>query len=134
LVCPEKGRPRVLPPAEGPRVRSGPSLICKEIAGQCLAVEPNDPMNTSFQRHGQRLLQLDLYSGAWKAVAQVSSPLQWLGDSVVFAGAELRPAHGWRGDRWRVVRYWPKDGRSEVLFSLPGHGLERQEIPSPARG
>jgi hypothetical protein len=76
-------------------------------------------------RNEPRLLQLDLATGVWKDVALIDGSLQWLDDSVVFVGAELRPPTGSRRDRWSVFRYWPKDGRREVLFSPCGKGLER---------
>jgi hypothetical protein len=125
VVCPENGKPMVISRGAGPGPRnfSGGSRICRVVEGQCLALERPD--GHPDPRNFPRLLQLDLYSGAWKDVALVSGTLQWLGNSVVFAAPELRSARDGTKVLWSVVRYWPKDGRREVLFSLPEQDLER---------
>jgi hypothetical protein len=119
VVWPGSGRPSFVPPIPGP----GPSYrdyrlySCSEVGGHCLAIEEvgSNPTPDRFPV----LHELDLATGAYRSVAAFAGSIQWLDDSVVLAEVDLRNDSGFSRARQRIVRFFPRDGRTDTLFSLP---------------
>ena len=117
VLWPRSGKPRVATPAwilgSWPRFDA-----CQEIDGHCLAVEPvgNNPSPGRFPE----LYRVDLEAGKHEPLASFTGAIQWLDDSVVLAEVVLRTdAVGATRARQRIIRYFPKDGRREILLALP---------------
>jgi hypothetical protein len=118
VIWPEREVPRLLPPmpAEA-RPSSFLAGSCREVGGRCLAVAGAgvNPSPYSFPA----LIETDPETGSSRTISAFAGPIQWMNDSVVFAAVELQQTHGEIQLQRSIVRYWPRGGRRQVLFSTP---------------